>query len=300
MPDFIIFMYIWPNNMNPPETIASALFFVVLIILASAAISDIRTREVHDGHWVLIGLVGISVWIILSTYQGIGWEHVAIAAGSGIIMFDILWDSDRSKVTSALIYGSIFLLFLLPYMFSPFDGMIQAGVMILVFYVIYMLMYMAGILRGGADAKCMISLTIAFPFYPAFWNFPILAVPNGSISEVFVFSLTVLLYALFFSLSAIIYFVYRNVKDGNTGRRILSGYMMDIDDAEDSYVWPMDDVGENGLYSISIPEYTYDVYERLRENGEKKIWVTPMIPFIVPLSVAFLFTSLVGNVLFLI
>ncbi len=178
--------------------------------------------------------------------------------------------------------------------------MIHAGVMILVFYVIYLLMYIGGILRGGADAKCVIVLTIAFPFYPEFWHFPIIAVSKGIISEVFVLSLTVLFYALLFSLSVVIYFVYRNFKNGNTGRRIFSGYMMDIHEAERSHVWPMDDVGENGLYGISIPECSKDIYERLREHGEKRIWVTPMIPFIVPLFVAFLFTGLLGNVLFLI
>lgn len=293
-------MYISSNIVNPPEIVALTLFVVVLLILASAAISDVRTREVNDGHWIAIGLAGIIAWIVLSVYQGLTWEHIAIAAGSGMILFDILWDSDRSRITSAVIYGSIFVLFLLPYIFSSSNEMIHAGIMILVFYVIYLLMYMAGILRGGADTKCVITLTIAFPFYPGFWYFPIIAVPNGVISEVFVLSLTVLFYALLFSLSAVIYFLYRNAKDGNTGRRIFSGYMMDINDAEDSYVWPMDDVGENGLYSISIPEYTYDVYERLREHKEKKIWVTPMIPFIVPLFVAFLLTGLVGNVLFLI
>jgi preflagellin peptidase FlaK len=293
-------MYISSNIVNPPETIALALFLVVLLILASAAISDIRTREVHDGHWIAIGLAGIIAWIAISVYQGIGWEHIAIAAGSGIIIFDVLWDSDRSIITSALIYGSIFVLFLLPYMLSPSNEMIQARMMIPVFYVIYMLMYMAGILRGGADAKCMISLTVAFPLYIEFWHFPIVAIPDGVISEVFVFSLTVLFYALLFSLLTVIYFIYRNFRDGNTGRRIVSGYMMDIDDAEDSYVWPMDDVGENGLYNISIPEHTYEIYERLREHGEKRIWVTPMIPFIFPLFVAFLFTGIVGNVLFLI
>lgn len=286
--------------MNTPEIIGLILFILVSLILASAAISDIRAREVHDGHWMAIGISGIIAWITLSINQGIGWEHVAMAAGSGIILFDILWDSERTKITSALIYGSIFVLFLIPYVFSSSNGMINAGVTILVFYVIYMLMYMAGILRGGADAKCAIALTVAFPFYPKFWHFPAIAVPDGVISEVFVFSLTVLFYALLFSLSAVIYFVCKNYKDKNTGLRIFSGYMMDIDDAEGSLVWPMDDVGENGLYSISIPECPQDVYERLRENGEKRIWVTPMIPFMVPLFVAFLFTGLVGNVLFLI
>ena len=107
-------MYISSNIVNPPEIVALTLFVVVLLILASAAISDVRTREVNDGHWIAIGLAGIIAWIVLSVYQGLTWEHIAIAAGSGMILFDILWDSDRSRITSAVIYGSIFVLFLLP------------------------------------------------------------------------------------------------------------------------------------------------------------------------------------------
>ncbi len=283
-----------------PELVNLLLFIAVLTVLASAALSDIRTREVNDGHWTAIGIFGIIAWTASSIERGLEWGDVAIAAGMGMIIFDIVWNGERSMRVSALIYGSIFILFLLPFSVSSSESIAHAGLMILVFYVIYQLLYLIGLLRGGADAKCVIALTVAFPVYPGFGIFPLIAIPEGLFSEVFVFSLAVLFYALLFSLTTAIYFIYRNVREGNLSRRMFSGYVMDVEDALDTYVWPMDDVIDGNLEKIQIPEFTLEVYERLMGKGEKQIWVTPMIPFIVPIFVAFIFTGLVGNPLFLI
>ncbi len=283
-----------------PDTVPLVLFMLVIVVLGSAALSDVQSREVHDLHWAAIGLVGIAFWLVSASYYGAKWEYFAMAAGSGIIMYDILWDADRSKAVSAAIYGSIFVFFLLPYIFSPSDRMVQAGTTVPVFYALYLLMYMAGLLRGGADAKCMISLTVAFPFYPVFWNFPLLGVPEGVLPQVFVFSAAVLFHALLFSLTAALYNVCRNLRDGNRGKRMFQGYMMDIEEAELSPVWPMDDTDGEKLFRIPIPEETADIYSRLRDYGERKIWVTPMIPFILPVFASVLFVGLAGNLLFLI
>lgn len=282
-----------------PETVSLMLFMLTIAVLGSAALSDVRSREVHDLHWAAIGLIGIAFWLISASYYGAKWEYFAMATGSGIIMFDILWDSDRSKTVSVAIYGSISVFFLLPYIVSPSDPVVQAGMTIPVFYVLYMLMYLAGLLRGGADAKCMISLTVAFPFYPVFWNFPILGVPEGVLPQVFVFSVAVLFHALLFSLTAALYNVYRNLRDGNKGKRMFQGYMMDIDEAETSHVWPMDDADGEKLFSTPISEDAAGIYSRLRNYGERKIWVTPMIPFILPIFASALFVGLAGNLLFL-
>lgn len=283
-----------------PELIDLLLFISVLLVLASAALSDVRNREVSDGHWVAIGSLGMIAWMASSVERGLGWGDIAITAGIGMIVFDIVWGGERPMRTSALIYGTIFVLFLLPFFTSGPESVAHAGLMALVFYVIYQLMYLTGLLRGGADAKCVISLTVAFLTYPGFWIFPLITVPEGLLSEIFVFSLSVLFYALLFSLTAVIYFLWRNIRDGNICKRMFTGYVMDIEDAMDSYVWPMDDVIDGGLKSIRIPEFNIDVYDRLISNGEKRVWVTPMIPFIVPIFVAFIFTGLVGNPLFLI
>ncbi len=286
--------------MTVPDIVPLALFAITVAVLGSAAASDIRTRTVRDLHWAAIGIVGIMFWLIASWYQGAKWEHVAMAAGSCVIMFDVLWDSDRSKAVSAAIYGSVFVLFLVPCAISPSDPSVQAGMAIPAFYVLYMLMYAAGLLRGGADAKCMISLTVAFPVYPEFWDFPIISVPEGVVPAVFVFSAAVLFHALLFSLSGAAYIFLRNLRHGNIGDRALHGYLMDIDEAERSHVWPMDDTDGERLFRISIPEDPSEVYSRLRAHGEKEIWVTPMIPFILPVFASVVFTGLAGNLLFLI
>lgn len=286
--------------MTVPDVVPLALFAVTLAVLGSAAAGDIRTRTVSDLHWAATGLLGIMFWLVASWYQGAKWEHVAMAVGSGVILFDILWDSERSKAVSAAIYGSVLVLFLVPYALSPSDPLVQAGIAIPAFYFIYMLMYAAGLLRGGADAKCMISLTVAFPVYPEFWHFPLIAVPEGVVPGVFVFSAAVLFHALLFSLSGAAYIFLRNLRYGNIGERALHGYLMDIDEAERSHVWPMEDTDGETLFRIPIPEDPSEVYSRLRAHGEREIWVTPMIPFILPVFASVVFVGLAGNLLFLI
>lgn len=286
--------------MTIPETAPLMLFIIVAAVLGSAATEDVRTREVRDWHWVAIGLAGILFWLISALYNGPKWEYLVMAIGSGIIIFDVLWDRDRSRTVSAAIYGSIFILFLLPYLISPSDPMVKAGMTIPVFYILYLLMYMAGLLRGGADAKCLVSLTVAFPAYPVFWHFPLIEVPEGLLSQIFVFSVAVLFHALLFSLAAAFCTAYRNLRKGYTGKRVFSGYVMDIDEAEDSFVWPMDDTDGEKLFRTPINEDPAEIYFRLRDYGEKEIWVTPMIPFILPVFASFLFVGLAGNLLFLI
>ncbi|MFA6802745.1 MAG: hypothetical protein WCR09_04855 [Candidatus Methanomethylophilaceae archaeon] len=286
--------------MTVPDVAPLALFVIAVAVMGSAAVSDVRTRTAGDLHWAAIGIAGIAFWLISSWQQGAKWEHLAMAAGSGAIMFDVLWDSDRSKTVSAVIYGSVSVLFLVPYSFSPSDPLVHAGMTIPVFYVLYMLMYAAGLLRGGADAKCMISLTVAFPVYPEFWDFPLISVPEGVLPGIFVFSAAVLFHALLFSLAGAAYMFLRNLRDGNTGRRALHGYLMDIDEAERSHVWPMDDADGERLFRIPVPEETSAVYSRLRAFGEKEIWVTPMIPFLLPIFASSIFVGLAGNLLFLI
>ncbi len=282
------------------EWVFFALSLAVVAILVSAAVSDIRYREVHDSHWLAIGILGIAVWFAMSFDLGMKWEYAVIAIGFAAILFDVLWDSDRSFSVSALIYGVIFASLCIPYIASPSDDWVITGLMAGVFYVIYLLMYMSGALRGGADAKCMISLTVAFPVYPSFFGMPIIAVPEGLLPTVFVFSLAVLFCALLFSLTAVIYFAYRNAGKVKMNRLALSGYVMNLDEAEKSHVWPMHDVEDGELVRIPIPEETDEIYARLREHGEKEIWVTPMIPFILPILAATVFVTVLGNPLFLI
>ncbi|MGI5964290.1 MAG: A24 family peptidase C-terminal domain-containing protein [Candidatus Methanomethylophilaceae archaeon] len=284
----------------PTEWISFALSVAVFAVLASAAVSDIRRREVHDWHWLAIGVCGIAVWLAMSFDRGMKWEYAVIAAGFAVILFDILWDSDRSLYVSVLIYVTVFLSFLIPYVASSSDSWVIAGLMAGIFYAVYLLMYVFGLLRGGADAKCMISLTIAFPVYPSFFGLPLIEVPGGPLPVIFVFSLAVLFLALLFSLTAVIYFAYRNAGKTKMNRLALSGYIMDLDEAEKSHVWPMHDVENGELVKIPVPEETEEIYARLREHGEKEIWVTPMIPFILPILAATVFVALIGNPLFLI
>ncbi|HEC89198.1 MAG TPA: hypothetical protein ENI44_01290 [Thermoplasmatales archaeon] len=160
------------------------------------------------------------------------------------------------------------------------------------------LMYMFFQLRiifGGADAKALMSIAILTPFWPDhIFNPPwISPLPFSWV----VFSNSIVLF-LAIPISLLIYNFYR-------GDRIfphcLLGYRMDIEKAKNSFVWPLEKIvdGKRKLrYTshIADPAENWELFER---HGIKKIWVTPKIPFMIPLLLGFISTFLIGDILFL-
>jgi prepilin signal peptidase PulO-like enzyme (type II secretory pathway) len=76
---------------------------------------------------------------------------------------------------------------------------------------------------------------------------------------------------------------------------MLLGYRIDAGEAEELYVWPMAEKKKKGA-----PPDTGADAAPAPENGDGKIWVTPKIPFILPITAAVIITAVIGNVIFLI
>ena len=80
---------------------------------------------------------------------------------------------------------------------------------------------------------------------------------------------------------------------------MLLGYRMDVKEAEKTFVWPMEKVVDGKRVRVLFPKNIEDdTLAKLREHGAKRIWVTPKIPFIIPIFVGTLVAALVGTVFF--
>ncbi len=164
--------------------------------------------------------------------------------------------------------------------------------------VLFLVMYYSGILAGGADAKALISLSLAFPAYPAIPWLPLLWAPHLPASAVLSFPVSVLAAAAMLTLIPMALIGFRNASEGRFGPRMLTEYPMLLRDAENSYVWPAVDVEGGELVRRRPDADVGSVYARLKAEGIEEIPVTPMVPFVVPIAAGFAAVLAAGNPLF--
>ena len=76
----------------------------------------------------------------------------------------------------------------------------------------------------------------------------------------------------------------------------LSCYRMGIDDARKSHVWSKQDVVDGMI--VNVKGVADDgAYDRLEAIGAKDVWVTPIIPFMIPILAAVVFILTIGSLL---
>lgn len=153
--------------------------------------------------------------------------------------------------------------------------------------------YLTGLIAGGADAKALVSLSILapVPLDPA-WAVPlasrlplvVTAVANG---------LAVGL-AVPFALALV------NVARGDVdGLRTLVATRVPTRNVREKVVWPLEYVDEEGeLVTATTPgRVPLDAFDPdpLVERGRERVWVTPKIPFLVPLTFGFGVAVILGD-----
>lgn len=153
--------------------------------------------------------------------------------------------------------------------------------------------YYTGLIAGGADAKALASLSLLAPLpLSAGWSQPL-----GSILPLVV---TVLMNGLLVALAVPVLLTVWNLarRDIDSWRTVL-GFRTRIDRVDLRVVWPLEYVDEEGEHHRAYTPggVPLDAYEpkRLLEQGVERVWVTPKIPFLVPLSIGFAGAVLLGD-----
>ena len=163
-------------------------------------------------------------------------------------------------------------------------------IMIALMYVLFRLR----LIFGGADAKAIMTLAILVPLEPAIMDFPLWnsLMPFSWV----VFSNSVVLFLLI-PLGLLIF---------NIARRNIEfpycflGYRMSVEKAKKRFVWPLEKIKDGKRKFIYIPK-DFNVEEELEEfekNSITEIWVTPKIPFMIPLLAGFVCSFILGDILF--
>ena len=81
------------------------------------------------------------------------------------------------------------------------------------------------------------------------------------------------------------------------------GYRMSIYDVPKKFVWPMEVVRDDEIVLMIFPKREGDVKKELamlKAKGVEVIWVTPKVPFIIPMLLGLIFSIVIGNLILLI
>jgi len=158
--------------------------------------------------------------------------------------------------------------------------------------------YYYGIIYGGADAKAVVVLAILLPYYPVLHGITDHGASTQvieSMQSLFPFTFVVLLNSSVIMLVLPVSYLILNLKRGDLEFPLMFfGYRTGIDKARGSFVWPME-FYEGGERKVILRPRgdEEDMFDSLK--GRKRIWVTPKIPFIVPMTIGFVISFLIGN-----
>ena len=187
-------------------------------------------------------------------------------------------------------------LLLLQYVFFNGFGnqLIYLAFIPIIIFVMYMF-FQFRLLFGGADAKAMMALAILVPFTPSIYGHP--TFPSVLPFSWVIFSNAVILF-LFIPLSLLIYNLMRKHM---TFPHLLLGYKMDISEARKKFVWPLERIVKGEIKFSYMPTSIdpKEQFDALEQRGNKVIWVTPKIPFMIPLLAGFICAFFIGDILFM-
>lgn len=277
---------------------------VAIAVMVAASISDWRTRLASDLYWLFMGCVGLGLIIYEIVIGGADSRYLLFAVPLGVIFFDIFWErrgilEDGLNLVPLLFYLAA--LISLAYLFLSFSGEARFWQLmdVLVMFGLIILLYQVDIVKGGADAKALIALSLMFPVYPILGGFPIVPIPNDLFMLIFPFSLLVLFNAAILSLIVPLGLLLFNLaKRDFKFPAMLLGYKISMREAKKSFVWPMERVENGDLKFVYFPkedEENDKILQDLAAYGVKRIWVTPKVPFLIFIAVGVVTSALVGN-----
>ena len=276
-------------------------------ILAYASLLDFRTRRVGNAFWIVLSVIGMILVPVQVSLDEQSMMYVLVLVPILAILSDVYWDAGEgsrlSKAAPFLKYAiAILSIVILGYLWIDEDYFLYfLAVPILMLFIV--LLYMLDLIRGGADAKALLALSIVFPLYPAIENLPLITPEASSAELVFPFTFAVLVTAALMVALLPIGFTIKNIASREFKFPYGAlGYRVDVDNLVGRHVWLMENVVDGTPKLHTRPRRDEDLskeIELLKSAAITRVWVTPKVPFIIPLTAGVVIVATVGNVFFL-
>ncbi|MFQ5837689.1 MAG: A24 family peptidase C-terminal domain-containing protein [Thermoplasmata archaeon] len=280
-------------------------------LLAYAALRDWKTREVDNRPWALMGGIGLLLFTLEIFHGSQDPRTYLILAPIALIFADAVWDRDeasRGRFLTGLLYAAsaatvILLVVYFPSFGPQGQGLLRRGFGALVVILLAYLFYYLGLLKGGADAKAFMSIGLLTPGYPSSGPFPLIPLDPGVLEAFelfFPFALSTLMNSALLLSALPLYFLMKNLLRGDfRWPQAFLGYRADLDSLP-RFAWVLQEADQGGVRYHVFPRKGSDEanLEGLRQLGMERVWVTPQIPFLVPMTIGYVITFIVGNLLF--
>ncbi len=278
------------------ETVTSV---SVILLMISASREDFRTREVSDLHWAAMGTIGLSGQLIISYLDGtLTFSVTASLLAGAMFLLSVLVGTERfSRLMRA---GSLTLVAISLMTADGNATAIGCSISVLTCF-LFLAGYCTGLIRGGADAKCLMAIALVFPSYPEY-GLDLFADVPAILKTIFPPAVaTLFLGSVFSVIGCAVYCTYMNMQNQGFIRGFYRGYMLPAVMVPISFAWPAENIidGERVRCGIPADEDVAEICDRYRENGIYEMYVTPMVPFVVPLAAALVFVLAFGNPMFI-
>ncbi len=283
-----------------------ARFLVGLIVLTIAAVSDVKTRRVRDELWYFLCAAAVAILVLDLYIRDALWVHYLILIVIGVLFMEAFIERPavyQDGTVSPLAMGWLIIpVIVYSYMFvnlknsSLFWSLSTIPAMMLIAFLFYYL----GILYGGADAKAVLTLGILLPFYPVISGISNFGAPASIIETIqiwFPFTFVILLNSSLILLILPLFYFFFNIKRGDVGLpQMFFGYKKRVTEIQNSFVWPME-YKIDGYWRIELfpRREEKEAVEVLLNSGKRKVWVTPKLPFLVPMLAGYVLSFFIGN-----
>jgi archaeal preflagellin peptidase FlaK len=284
---------------------------VLVAGLAYAAVEDVEAREVADGLWQVVGVVGAAAGAAALFPGGplpiALWVVVAVLALEHLFPWDdALGDRHARKVPALELGAFVAAIAAVGYAVVRY-GVGPSSVPVdvlaaLATVVLARILFELGVLYGGADAKALIVAGLLVPVFAT----PLIFHPAvaAGVLGVLPFSVTLLTDAALLSVAVPVAIAIRNVARGEFSfPRGFTGYTLAVEELPQRFVWVRDPAaGEDTLVedaetSAEDIRRRTEVAAELRRKGVTRVWVTPQLPFLVLMASGAVAALLAGNLL---
>jgi len=301
----------WTGLTSVEQALLAGELVLLLGGFAYAAGADLRSREVSDRLWQLLGIAGLLLGVPLVAPGGALPTVLWLVVAGLALQHMFAWDDflgDRLERYADLVEGVAYLGVILFVLVAAVrlgigpDTVPLAVLALLVTVLFARALFELGVLYGGADAKAIIIAGLLVPLLP-FALLPQTAAEDLLLSVV-PFAITVLVNAALVSVAIPIGIAVRNLARGEFEfPRGFSGYTIPVRELPDRFVWLKDPMTAEGREEAEAETSEEDrelrvrQAEDLRAKGVDRVWVTPQIPFLVLLAVGAVAAVLAGNLI---
>jgi hypothetical protein len=283
----------------------------LLVGLALAAASDLRTREVTDRLWQGLGVVGGILGALALAPGGFVAVAAWIAVAALVVEHTVAWDEALPESVrphalglEAGGYGVVLVglaLAVARYGVGP-TGVPVAVLAVLVTVLFARLLYQFQILYGFADAKALMLIGLLVPTFGEPWFSG--STGSGTLLAWMPFAITALTDGALLSVALPLALAVRNLRRGEfTFPRGFTGYSLEVAELPRRFVWVRDPELDADLAEEVEEADTSDEDTRLRAEaarrflarGVTRVWVSPQVPYVVLLALGTLAGLLAGN-----